>query len=210
MKTINLKPSMTVAELELQLNSEYDVFTLNGSKAGENRKLRALTSTPDKLVNIEVDENNIEEDLFNKVGLSLKSVAVNSDFKAEKRSVKANSANEMGAEKPMYELRKCEEYTIVRSSEIAYIDPEKFRNLSTPCEGDSEEDFLDYISQLYFWDLESELDEETRQQLIKLEEPHWNEFYNSAFDGSKDWYELGEENENAVKNGGFETKLSTE
>lgn len=48
------------------------------------------------------------------------------------------------------------------------------------------------------------------KEIYKLIEPEWNEFYNSAQDGSTIWFEIGEENEELYKNGGFETKFSTE
>jgi len=69
---INLKPNMTVGELLQQLDNNYSVLTLNGNIAGENRKLRALTETPERLASIELTENNIEENLFNSVGIRVK------------------------------------------------------------------------------------------------------------------------------------------
>ena len=40
----------------------------------------------------------------------------------------------------MYQIRKCERVTICYCSEVANLDPEKFKNISIPFEGESEED----------------------------------------------------------------------
>ena len=111
----------------------------------------------------------------------------------------------------MYKIRKCETYKVVRSTEVATIDPEKFRNLPTPYEGESEEEFIQYLSEIDLWDIESELDSETMKEVFKLIEPEWNEFYNSSQDGSENWFEIGEENGEFYNNNcGFETKYTTE
>ena len=106
----------------------------------------------------------------------------------------------------MYKIRKCETYKVVRSTEVATIDPEKFRKLPTPYEGESEEDFIQYLSQLDLWDIEGEIDSETMKEVFKLIEPEWKEIYNSAEDGSENWFEIGED----AHNGGFEIKYTTE
>ncbi len=110
----------------------------------------------------------------------------------------------------MYKVRKCETYKVTRTTEVATLNPEKFRSLPTPYEGESEEDFIQYLSEIDLWDIESELDSETMKEVFKLIEPEWNEFYNSSQDGSENWFEIGEENEEFYNNGGFETKFSTE
>jgi len=46
----------------------------------------------------------------------------------------------------MYQIRLVEEKTIVQSSEVVTLDPQKFRNLSIPFEGEDEADFLKYIN----------------------------------------------------------------
>ena len=46
----------------------------------------------------------------------------------------------------MYQLRKCETYSVTRQTAVATLDPEKFRNISVPYEGDSEEEFVNYIA----------------------------------------------------------------
>jgi hypothetical protein len=112
----------------------------------------------------------------------------------------------------MYQIRKCERVTINYCSEVANLDPDKFRNLSIPYEGESEEDFLNYISQntWEFEDIWDELDEETQNQLGYLLEPEMTEYSNSAWKGEDSWHELGIVDETWTKTGGFEVKNSTD
>jgi len=37
----------------------------------------------------------------------------------------------------------------------------------------------------------------------------WFEYYNTAWDGENSWFEIGEENPNWTKTGGFEIRHST-
>ena len=47
----------------------------------------------------------------------------------------------------MIELRRCEKYTVYRSTETIKLDPEKFRNLEGyPYTGETDEDFLNYLN----------------------------------------------------------------
>ena len=66
----------------------------------------------------------------------------------------------------MYQIRKCERYTSCSSSEAANLDPEKFKKLSVPFEGETEEDFLNYISQNQY-----EL-EEIYEEIDEKRQPH--------------------------------------
>jgi len=112
----------------------------------------------------------------------------------------------------MYQIRKCERYTCCQSTEVANLDPEKFRDLSVPFEGESEEDFLSYIESNR-WELEEiyeELDEETLSELNKLWDPSWTEYYNSAYRFEDSWHELGSVDETWTKNGRFETLHTTD
>jgi hypothetical protein len=106
----------------------------------------------------------------------------------------------------MYKLRKLETYTVTRTTQIATLDPEKFRNISIPYEGNSEEEFLNYIDQLDFWEIEEELDSETKDELNKFYDyQEWEEIHNTAWDGANLWLELGEETDER-----FETSHTTE
>lgn len=112
----------------------------------------------------------------------------------------------------MYQIRKCERYTSWSSSEVATLDPEKFRNISIPFEGETEEEFLSYISE-NLWDFESyldELDEETKSQIEFLIYPEMKEYSNSAWKFEDSWLESGRVDETWTKTGGFEVINSTD
>jgi len=111
----------------------------------------------------------------------------------------------------MYQIRKCQTWTVTSKTQTATLDPEKFRNLSTPYEGDSEEEFVNYISGIYLDDIYEELDEETISELDKFfDNVEWEEWYNSAWDGEESWFDIGEENPEFRRTGGFEVRYSTE
>lgn len=111
----------------------------------------------------------------------------------------------------MYQIRKCQTYSVTSKTKTAFLDPEKFRNLSIPYEGESEEDFVNYISELYIDDIYEELDEETLDELNKFyDNVEWEEWYNSAWDGEESWFEIGEENDEYRRTGGFEVRHTTE
>jgi hypothetical protein len=119
----------------------------------------------------------------------------------------------------MYQIRKCQTWTVTSKTQTATLDPEKFRNLSTPYEGDSEEDFVNYVSGLYLDDIYEELDEETISELDKFfDNVEWEDllrcfssaWYNSAWDGEESWFDIGEENPEFRRTGGFEVRYSTE
>jgi hypothetical protein len=110
----------------------------------------------------------------------------------------------------MYQIRKCQTYSVTSKTKTAVLDPEKFRNLSIPYEGDSEEEFVNYISELYIDDIYEELDEETFSELDKFHDNvEWEEWYNSAWDGEESWFDIGEENEEYRRTGGFEVRHTT-
>jgi len=113
----------------------------------------------------------------------------------------------------MYQVRKCQTYSVTTKTKTANLDPEKFRNLSIPYEGNSEEEFVNYIGGLYFDELYGELlnDEETLDELNKLfDDAEWEEWYNSAWDGEEVWCEIGQDNPEYTRTGGFEVRHSTE
>lgn len=111
----------------------------------------------------------------------------------------------------MYQIRKCQTYSVTSKTKTAVLDPEKFRNLSIPYEGDSEEEFVNYISELYIDDIYEELDEETLSELDKFyDNVEWEEWYNSAWDGEESWFDIGEENDEYRRTGGFEVRHSTD
>lgn len=108
----------------------------------------------------------------------------------------------------MYQIRKVERYTALQHTETAHLDPEKFRQLGY--EGDSEEEFLNFIADLDFDDVYEDLDDETRDELGKIKsEYEWIEYYNSAWDGEDSWYDIGEENDEWPRTGKFEVRHTT-
>lgn len=114
------------------------------------------------------------------------------------------------------QIRKCEAVTTLYSGEIANLDPEKFRNLSFPYEGNTNEDFLEYIEKLIYkyndmtdeW--EEKLDEETNNELWKLIEAPQEAYWHSTMKGANEWFESGVDNEENRKNGDFDVEFSTQ
>lgn len=110
------------------------------------------------------------------------------------------------------QIRKCERVTVYNTTEVANLNPDDFRNLSIPFEGETDEEFLSYLEENK-WELEEnyeEISEEVLNELNKLWEPEWTEYSNSAWNGEDSWLESGEVNENWTKTGGFEILHSTD
>ena len=79
------------------------------------------------------------------------------------------------------QIRKCERVTSYLSTEVANLNPEKFKNLSIPFEGESDEEFLSYLDENMYELYEviyEEIDEETLTELSKVWEPEWTEYSN--------------------------------
>ena len=109
------------------------------------------------------------------------------------------------------QIRKCERVTVYNTTEVANLNPEDFKNISFPFEGESDEEFLSYLNENRY-ELEEiweEFSEETLSELNKLWEPEWTEYSNSAWKGEESWLEGGEVNEEYTKTGGFEATNST-
>ena len=109
------------------------------------------------------------------------------------------------------QIRKCERVTVYNTTEVANLNPEDFKNISFPFEGESDEEFLSYLNENRY-ELEEiweEFSEETLSELNKLWEPEWTEYSNSAWKGEDSWLESGEINESYRKTGGFEVLNST-
>lgn len=112
----------------------------------------------------------------------------------------------------MYQIRKCERVTSCMASEVANLDPEKFRTLSVPFEGETEEDFLAYLSenQYELEEIYEEIDEETHSELEKIWYPEWTEYSNSAWKYEDSWHESGRVDETWTRYGGFEPVHTTD
>ena len=106
----------------------------------------------------------------------------------------------------MYQIRKCEKYTSWQTTEVANLDPEKFRTISLPFEGETEEDFLSYIesNRYELEEIYEEFDEQTLDELNKIWDPEWTEYSNSTWKYEDSWHESGRVDETWRKTGGFE------
>ena len=113
-----------------------------------------------------------------------------------------------------YKIRKRENMEVYMTSEIVELDPNDFRELEeNPYTGDSQEEFLNYISNLNleFDNPSEELAYEIQDKLSKLgQNIKWTEFGNSAMNGSDTWYELGQEDESYRRTGGFDISCRTD
>ena len=110
------------------------------------------------------------------------------------------------------QIRKCERVTVFNSTEVANLNPEDFKNLSIPFEGETDEEFLAYLEENMYELYEviyEEIDEDVLSELSKMSEPEWTEYSNSAWDGEDSWLETGVTNEEYTKTGGFEITTST-
>lgn len=103
-----------------------------------------------------------------------------------------------------YQVRKCEKYTCFLAGPVAHLDPEDFKNHeSNPYTGNSEEEFLQYISNFNTDDVEG-LSEESIEALGALGyDAELEEYSNTAQNFCDNWYEIGEENKEYRKTGGF-------
>jgi hypothetical protein len=111
------------------------------------------------------------------------------------------------------QIRKCERVTVYNTTEVANLNPDNFKNLSIPFEGETDEEFLTYLSENMFELYEviyEEIDEETLSELSKVWEPEWTEYSNSAWNGEDSWLEGGVTNEEYTKTGGFEVLHTTD
>ena len=109
----------------------------------------------------------------------------------------------------MYQIRKCLQYNAIQTTDVITLDPNSFKNLGDySYNGNSEEDFLNYINELDVYEIYDLIDVETRDQLMKIhEEADWTEIYNSAWDRESSWLEIGKKDSDYKL--GFDVKHST-
>lgn len=103
----------------------------------------------------------------------------------------------------MYTIRKTETFTVYEASEPVQIDPEKFRNLSKPYNGNTESEFIGYLASFFPYDIPEDLDEDTKEILVKLDEGITIEYANSLEKGSNQNLQIGEVDLSYTKSGGF-------
>ena len=111
------------------------------------------------------------------------------------------------------QIRKCERVTVYNTTEVANLNPDDFRNLSIPFEGETDTDFLSYLGENMFELCEviyEEINRDTLEELSKMWEPEWTEYSNSTWNGEDSWIEAGEVNEEYTKTGGFQILQSTD
>ena len=115
-----------------------------------------------------------------------------------------------------YQLRKVERYTNWEATEAVTLNPDDFTTLTTPYTGNTEEEFMNYIQELYhedWYEICEELEElgsmDSADALSTLFEGEM-EVYSSTTEKEEDmWVEVGEVNEEYSKYGGFKSSFNT-
>lgn len=115
-----------------------------------------------------------------------------------------------------YQLRKVERYTNWEATEAVTLNPDDFTTLTTPYTGNTEEEFMNYIQELYhedWYEICEELEElgnmDSADALSTLFEGEM-EIYSSTTEKEEDmWVETGEVNEEYSKYGGFKSSFNT-
>ncbi len=102
-----------------------------------------------------------------------------------------------------YQIRKVSEVKVYSASEPIEIDSEKFRDVSPPYTGNSEQEFVQYLASLFPFNIPDDLDFETSELLLKLLDSATVEYANSLEKGSNDALQVGVEDKTYRKTGGF-------
>lgn len=116
-----------------------------------------------------------------------------------------------------YTLRKCERYTNWEATEGVELNPEDFRDISFPYEGETEEEFLHYIEEMELdWDWYEICDElenldrlEAADALAMLFEGEMTVYSSTTDNEGTFWFDSGEVNEEYTKWGGFKVNHTT-
>ena len=120
----------------------------------------------------------------------------------------------------MVSLRRCEKYTNWEATKSFEFNPEDFRGIEKsyePYEGETNEEFADYIdellSEVYVYDVCEELEElgftSAAEMLSSLVESEMK-IYSSTTDSYGElWIDMGVEDESYTKTGGFKVNYST-
>lgn len=112
-----------------------------------------------------------------------------------------------------YKIRKRQNVTLYMSSPVAELDDKPFKKLKdNPYTGNSEQEFLKYISSFDLWDIQGlDLKDDVKDELEKLSSnSEMNEFANSMEKGEDSWFESGEEDESYRRTGGFNVNFSSD
>jgi hypothetical protein len=117
-------------------------------------------------------------------------------------------------------IRKAERITTWEATRAVELNSDNFKLLieNEPYAGESTEDFLAYISDLYYEDdtwtqVADELEElgfvEDADNLSIIFEGEQEEYSSSAWHGEESWLEAGEIDPSYSKTGGFNIEIST-
>lgn len=110
-----------------------------------------------------------------------------------------------------YEIRKVENVTSYRATNVIKLDDEKFRKLEeNPYNGKTEEEFMTYLTTLNFQEPPDDLDDETSELLRDIAESNFEEYGNSCENGSDVYIQIGEIDEEYYKTGGFKVNNQIE
>ena len=105
-----------------------------------------------------------------------------------------------------HQIRKAESITVYRATCVIEIDDEHFRELNDPYTGNSPEEFAEYLANKDLEELSYEVEDvdiATGDKLRDLSESSWEEYANSCEKGSEVYIQIGEQDEEYRKTGGF-------
>lgn len=118
-----------------------------------------------------------------------------------------------------FQIRKCEKYTNWEATEAVDLNPEDFQTLPDfPYDGDldSEQEFVEYIQELFYedwYDICDQLEEQGNTDLadtLSLLFEGDMEIYSSTTDKySTEWFDIGEVDPEYTKYGGFNGRHNT-
>lgn len=120
----------------------------------------------------------------------------------------------------MVSLRRCEKYTNWEATKSFEFNPEDFRSIEksfNPYEGETNEEFADYIDELltevYVYDVCEELEElgfySASEMLSSLAEGEMTIYSSTTDSYGEEWIDMGVEDESYIKTGGFKVNYST-
>lgn len=101
------------------------------------------------------------------------------------------------------QIRKIEQITLFVATDPVEIDPEKFRNISDPYTGNTEQEFVEYLARFFPYSIPEDLDDETKNILAELDEAGMEEYSSSLDKGANISLQAGEQDLSYRKTGGF-------
>ena len=109
----------------------------------------------------------------------------------------------------------CERYTIWEASEPIEVDVEALRKCTPPYEGNTPEELLEYIEEIYgdydwFEENKENFDDEDDAYTLIFEEwPEMEVFDDSRNKSAETWFEVGEPNEEYRRYGNWKMEATT-